>query len=252
LDKIVWENNEDEAIHQLDIPQRLRIKRGKIDVKILKATSDKNSKYDLFQRLNSGGTRLTEQEIRTCIIIMENENFYNELYAMSQNEDFRYCLPITERAKDEQAYLEFIVRFIVSRHGQIEDMGRGLHEYLTESIIKIMKDLEFSIANEKNVFDRFFQYLNTSTGENSFKLYNVEKDAFQGPPTISAFETIVPAVSKRLDAYLKVTPDEFRKKLIQMHSHDEYKAAYRRRSTDRYKTLLSIGEEIFGNNEEEN
>ena len=250
LDKIVWEN-EDEAVPQLDIPQRLRIKRGKIDVKIIKATSDKNAKYDLFQRLNSGGTRLTEQEIRICIIIMEGEDFYDELLKMSQNEDFMSCLPLTERAINEQEHLEYIVRFIVSRHGQLEDMGQGLHEYLTESIIKIMKDSEFSIAKEKKEFDRFFEYLNNCMGEDSFKRYNVKKDAFQGPTTISAFEAIVPAVSKRLDYYQgKVNEVQFREKLIQMHSNEQYKKASQRATTGRYKLLLNFGEEFFGNNAE--
>ena len=121
LENIVWEN-EEESVYQLSRAQRIMIKRAKIDVKILKATSDKDSKYDLFQRLNSGGTSLTPQEVRTCIIIMENEEFYRSLLEMSNNEDFKDCLPLTDRAVDEQENIEFVVRFIVSRHGDIKDM----------------------------------------------------------------------------------------------------------------------------------
>ena len=226
------------------------IKRAKIDVKILKATSDIDSKYDLFQRLNSGGTRLTPQEVRTCLIIMEKEEFYNDLEEMSKNEDFKACLPLTERSINEQENLEYIVRFIVSRHGNIDDIGQSLHDYLNDYIIKIIRHSAFSISEERRVFNELFKYLNNCTGEDSFKRYNTEKSAFQGPPTISAFEAIIPAVSKRLDYYLKMPCDEFKRKLIALHQHEKYKTAYQRRSTDRYKSLLKVGEEIFGADED--
>jgi len=247
LGEIVWQND-DENIYQLTQAQRLAIKRGKIDVKLLKSTSDKNSKYDLFQRLNSDGTRLTEQEIRTCLIIMESENFYSELLEMSKNSDFMTCLPLTARAIKEQENLEFIVRFIVSRHGKIENMQQGLHNYFSESIIDIIRNPSFSVSEEKIVFSRFFALLNNAAGEDAFRRYNNDKQAFQGPPTSSAFEAIAPAVSKRLDYYSAMSSENFKKMIIGLHSHEDYKTAYNRRSTDRYKTLLGIGEEIFGNN----
>lgn len=113
LKGVVWES-EDPGVYQLTAPQRLLIKRAKIDVKLLKATSDTNAKYDLFQRLNSGGSHLTPQEVRTCLIIMENKEFYAKLLQMSNNDDFRATLPLTERALSEQEDLEFVIRFIVA------------------------------------------------------------------------------------------------------------------------------------------
>ena len=248
LDGIVWES-EDENCYQLSRAQRILIKRAKIDVKILKSTSDKDSKYDLFQRLNAGGTRLSPQEIRTCIIIMENEEFYDELLEFCKNENFKACLPLTERAINEQENLEFVVRFIVSRHGNLAEIGQSLHDYLTESIVNIIRNPGFSLSDEKKVFDELFEYLNQCVGESTFKRYNVDKESFQGPPTISAFEAIIPAVSKRLALYLKTPHDEFKSKIISLHKHSQYKTVYQRRSTDRYKALMMIGEEIFGQNE---
>ncbi|MCL1884741.1 MAG: DUF262 domain-containing protein [Defluviitaleaceae bacterium] len=247
LGKIVWQND-DENIYQLTQAQRLAIKRGKIDVKLLKSTSDKNSKYDLFQRLNSGGTRLTEQEIRTCLIIMESEDFYSELLEMSKNNDFKTCLPLTERAIKEQENLEFIVRFIVSRHGKIENIEQGLHNYLSESIIGIIRDPLFSVLEEKKVFSMFFSLMNNAAGEDAFRRYNKDKQAFQGPPTISAFEAIAPTVSKRLEHFSSIPAEDFKNMIIGLHSNEAYKTAYNRRSTDRYKTLLLLGKELFGNN----
>ena len=45
------------------------IKRGKLGIQILQKKSDEASKYDLFQRLNSGGMIANPQEIRNCALI---------------------------------------------------------------------------------------------------------------------------------------------------------------------------------------
>ena len=45
LENIVWEDENDD-VYQLTQAQRLLIKRAKIDVKLLKSTSDKDAKYD--------------------------------------------------------------------------------------------------------------------------------------------------------------------------------------------------------------
>lgn len=56
--------------------QRIDFKRSKMDVKIIKKGSDEDAKYELFQRLNTGGSALSDQETRNCLIIMTNKKFW--------------------------------------------------------------------------------------------------------------------------------------------------------------------------------
>jgi uncharacterized protein with ParB-like and HNH nuclease domain len=70
-----WQKDDD-LLNSLDQTQRLIIKRSKLGVQIIKKESDKDTKFELFQRLNTGGTSLTEQEIRNCILVMINIDFY--------------------------------------------------------------------------------------------------------------------------------------------------------------------------------
>ena len=51
-------------------------RQEKIDVKILLRDSDEQAKYELFQRINTGGTPLSDQEVRNCILIMVNREAY--------------------------------------------------------------------------------------------------------------------------------------------------------------------------------
>ncbi|WP_417512942.1 DUF262 domain-containing protein [Marinobacter sp.] len=80
----VWAEG-DEAI---DKPMQLQIKRARLRVEILLKESDENAKFELFQRLNTGGAHLSEQEVRNCVAVMVNLEFYKLLKALSGYEPF--------------------------------------------------------------------------------------------------------------------------------------------------------------------
>ena len=56
-----WEPSGDGAADGIGTPQQLQIKRARIRVEILRQESDPQAKYELFQRLNTGGASLSEQ-----------------------------------------------------------------------------------------------------------------------------------------------------------------------------------------------
>jgi uncharacterized protein with ParB-like and HNH nuclease domain len=60
-----WEENGGNG-QGLNREQQLIIKRSKLDIKIVLRESDESSKYELFQRLNTGGSSLSDQELRNC------------------------------------------------------------------------------------------------------------------------------------------------------------------------------------------
>ena len=106
-----WQKD-DEAANSFDQAQRLIIKRAKLGVQIIKKESDKDTKFELFQRLNTGGTALTEQEIRNCILVMINKAFYTWLSGLSKHEGFKSTIPITDRALEEQYDMELALSLI--------------------------------------------------------------------------------------------------------------------------------------------
>ena len=62
LDNKVWANEPVETA--IGTTNQLIIRRSKIDVKIILRESSESSKYELFQRLNTGGSQLSDQELR--------------------------------------------------------------------------------------------------------------------------------------------------------------------------------------------
>lgn len=137
LEQMQW--SDDDSDKALDREQQLLIKRSKLDVKIVLRESDEASKYELFQRLNTGGSPLSDQELRNCILIMVNRDFYHWLISLAQDSNFRSCIALTDRALEEQYDIELIARFLVFRNitqKKLRDIG-DIGEFLTDEIVTL-------------------------------------------------------------------------------------------------------------------
>jgi hypothetical protein len=78
-----------------ELPQsaKLKIKRARLDLKIVLNTSDTSAKYELFQRLNTGGSLATDQEVRNCLLIMLNPQFYEWMANLGKDQNSRAAFP---------------------------------------------------------------------------------------------------------------------------------------------------------------
>ncbi|CDN46165.1 DUF262 domain-containing protein, partial [Paenibacillus sp. P22] len=117
-----WESEDEE--NSLDEAQRRFIKRAKLDIKIVEKSSDPNAKYELFQRLNTGGAHLSPQEIRNCLLVMINRDLYLAIKELNEYENFKDCLPLTDNNVEQQNDMEMVVRFIVARHSNLDEINR--------------------------------------------------------------------------------------------------------------------------------
>jgi hypothetical protein len=174
--------------------QRLLIKRAKIDVAILKQESDPMAKYELFQRLNTGGSIATDQEIRNCLLIMSNPDLYRWLRDLSQNEAFQSCIFLSDKARQEQYDLELLLRFIIFRSMDQKTLNEIPYRDISELITR--RAVDFSAAStldreaEEAAFNITFRILSKQLEENSFRKYDFQKEKFVGGFLISAFEAV--------------------------------------------------------------
>ncbi len=108
LNQLMWESD-DEKDAVLSFPLRLSMERVRMRVEILAQGSDPSTKYDLFQRLNTGGTKLSPQEARNSAAAMLNEELYDMLARLSEYFSFLNTIEITEHAKKEQKPIELVL-----------------------------------------------------------------------------------------------------------------------------------------------
>lgn len=188
----VW-NEGDSAI---DKSMQMQIKRARIRVEILLKESDENAKYELFQRLNTGGARLSEQEVRNCVAVMINPEFYKLLKKLAEVEEFRLTINQTDKALEKQAGIELVLRYFAFRHHPYKK-GLDVHEYLDESLVELSRNNAIDWDEESKLFKKTFNLLNESLGENAFKRWNGKK--FGGMFLMSLYETIAYGISQNLE-----------------------------------------------------
>jgi hypothetical protein len=186
-----WEDDE-HPDQSLTAAQRLLIKRAKISVSIILKESDDMAKFELFQRLNTGGSMLSDQEVRNSILVMMNRDMYKWMRELANDTDFVSCVSLTERALEEQDDMELVLRFIVFRTlppASFTNLGE-LGEFLTERAKALAQDKTFDYGKEESVFRETFALLAKTLGDDAFRRYDKTKDRFLGGFSVSAFEAV--------------------------------------------------------------
>lgn len=200
-----WQNWK-EGDNAIDKTIQLQIKRSRIRVEILLKESDENAKYELFQRLNTGGAQLSEQEVRNCVAVMINPDFYALLKRLSDLESFKKPTQQTEQALDKQTGVELVLRYFSFRNYPYHNRkGLDVHEYLDEALIQMSKNKEIDWSKEELNFKKTFELLNEALGENSFKRWDGKTASFGGKFLMSLYETIAFGVSQNIDDYEKIS-----------------------------------------------
>ncbi len=199
-----WVASSDDVDDSIGAAQQLQIKRARMRVEILKQESDPQAKFELFQRLNTGGQNLSEQEVRNCVGVMIDKSFQDWLVSRADTPDFRATINQTEAAIERQAHVELALRFFAFRHVAYKP-GLDVHEYLDDALVQLAKSEAFDRASEHTTFDRTFQLLRSAMGENAFKRWNGAD--FTGKFLMSVFEVVALGVSVNIDAIESIGPD---------------------------------------------
>lgn len=201
--------NESDAEKSFTRDQQLVFKRARLDIRIVKKESDPNAKYELFQRLNTGGTNLSEQEVRNCLMIMLNIDFYRWMDKLTKMKDFEDTINISDRLIEEQYKMELILRLLVARFIDFNTVNssQDITDILTKEMIKICKMEGFPYADEEERFTKTFSLLNNLpniSGGDVFKRFNKSSGKFIGAFLSTGYQTIAYGVMKNFDNICKL------------------------------------------------
>ena len=198
-----WED--DDPSQSIGDANQLIIRRSKIDVKIILRESSDSSKYELFQRLNTGGSQLSDQELRNAILIMVNPDVFYWIEDLAHDENFQTCIALSDRLLSERYDLELVTRFLVFRdleESHLSSIG-DIGEFLTESIVGLADSGSFGAKKpiEEDAFRHTFAVLAGSLGDRSFRKYDSVAEKYLGGFLISAFEPIALGVGYNFADY---------------------------------------------------
>jgi hypothetical protein len=124
----------------LDEPDRLRLDDSIIHTIIFKQrepSNDDQSVYEVFERINTTGVKLSDQEVRTCVNFGA---FYELLKRLNDTASWRKIYgPKSERLKDQ----ELILRFLAILH-DVERYERPMKGFLNKFMKKYSKSAELA------------------------------------------------------------------------------------------------------------
>ncbi len=250
LHNAVWERSDlissvplDEQ-HEIDRSQQLSIRRARIGLEILKRPSDDQTKFDLFQRLNAGGTQANAQELRNCIMLMVNGDYYRTVKVAAEKKPFQTVVAVTEDQIERQRHMEFAVRFLVHTYVAY-DGTLDVEDYVDDGIVHLAGASNGVAAAD--LIDRTFVLLNTVAGKDALRRF--ENGRHTGKVGLVGLEGIAVGVAKNLDAILALAaPQEFvRNKVPTFWGHPQT-ASFTSpglRGTTRIQRTVPFGEAWF-------
>ncbi|GAB3224054.1 hypothetical protein [Pseudaeromonas pectinilytica] len=183
---------------------KISFKREKIDVKIIKKESDVNTKFELFQRLNTGGSNLSDQEVRNCLLIMLNPGFFELILEMSRDENFVNTISITDRLIEERFDMELVLRFLIQNMASLAELSaiEDISPFLTNNMKKLASDSDLDVNLIRSLFSATFRYVNVALGDNAYRKWDGTK--YKGSFSIAIFEVITSGVFGYLTSHLEL------------------------------------------------
>ena len=194
LSGLAWDDEVagDDEPRALTPAQRRDIKRAKIDLKIVQRESDPKTKFDLFQRLNSFGSKLSSQEIRNAQLVGVNSRFVEWLSDLAAHEAFGTLIRLPEndlkRKYDEELVLRFLYLHEMSdaQIAGIRNFQDGLEEF---SINLALKFDEQYRQDAETIFRETFNRL-AEADEKILGRWDSTKQDFKGGFLNSSFEAL--------------------------------------------------------------
>ena len=226
---------------------RLIIKRSKINVSIVLKESDETAKYDLFQRLNTGGSDLSPQEVRNCILVMLNKEFYNWLQTLASYEPFQECIALSDRPLKESYDLELALRFLIFSDIDTQELNQlgDVGIFITEKMRVLAVDNNFDKVSWETLFKKTFDLLSENLSDESFKRYDIGKHKFTGGFLLSQYEVVAYGVGNNLKNSNPVI--DIREKAASIWSDKRYTewSGSGITATRRLPRILPFGREVF-------
>ena len=149
-----------------------RVRYYKIRAITFQKDSNKNLKFEIFERLNTGSVQLNDQELRNCLY---RGNFNVALKEMAEDPDFMFICGLKnpdKRMKDK----ELVLRFCAFYHKTYLNYKAPMRNFLNSEARDKRDISEKEVVELKTAFKNACQIIRSIFGKNSFKRFYKGKD----------------------------------------------------------------------------
>ncbi|WP_305846304.1 hypothetical protein [Photobacterium kishitanii] len=200
----------------------MNLEKSRLKINIILTQNSDEAQYELFQRLNTGGTTLSEQEVRNCLMLMLNTDFYSVINTLKDYPNFKNCINLPTNNYDQEYHMELILRMFIGyanlvnyeKHGPISKII--LSEFINQETTNLISNA--NIEEFENAFKKTFDKLYSVLGDNSFKKYDKYKHHFYGAFNVSVFEMITSGISANINTIVNIGDDVLKQKIIDIYN----------------------------------
>ena len=224
-----------------DLPLKfqLNIKRSTCRVEIIKWDSNYDMRYELFNRLNTGGSALTDQEIRNCIFRGVSDEFNTYLKEASLNEDYMALISPTDKQVSELYMQELVLRYS-SLYKNAENIRNNISQHMTDfmrSVVEEKVDFDYELMKKKLSMT---SKLLLEVGDDAFKARN---NAFSS----SLYDAVFVLVAENIEIYKNINIEKIKSAISQIKNNQEFQSLMgsSAASNTRVKKRQLIAKDIF-------
>ncbi|KJC37145.1 hypothetical protein UP09_28285 [Bradyrhizobium sp. LTSP885] len=210
-----------DTFSNLDSATRRRFQSTQIVAHVIEPQTPDEVKYDIFNRVNTGGSPLKAQEIRHCMSKSRSRDFLRELVeGHNFNEATQYAFwnkTKTERRNHRMSDRELALRFCAFRTVSIDEYSEAtsLDSFLLEFTRRIDSPAsDINLRRLATLFDRSMINCEKILGDAAFRRWLPGPERRRGPINRAVFESQALALSRypleRLLPFKKEILESFR------------------------------------------
>ncbi len=221
-----------------------KLENKKLTIFSLKPSTPMVVIYDLFNRINTGGTQLNRQEVRNCIFIGESTKLLLEL---SSTIEFKNAIDwgiSPKRMKDR----EVVLRYLAFRWGDFQNNYDGdLSNFLETVMGKINKMGTSKIEEIRKDFSRVMKWAYKLWNRNCFR---IKTATTRGVINTAILESVCLFLAKKDDDYLESNREMILSNYADLLTDDTYISSVSRATGSKQNVLhrFEKAEEILSKN----
>lgn len=210
---------------QLPLTLRLQVKRSAVRALVIKRQSRDFLRYEMFKRLNTGGSELSEQEIRNCSARLFGGvgiAFYEFLIRLSKKAEFeRLTETLADSDQEKRGREELVLRFFAAKDGAKfyhGNVANWLNDYMDAVLLG---KHPFIYGEQEAIFDRVFSAIEKTSGESAFCKFKNDRPV--GGLAPAYYEAMVCAFARSIDKVESGDSGRTNAAVIQARQSDDFK-----------------------------
>lgn len=221
---------------------RTKIEDKKLFIYVIRPSVPLQMVYDIFHRINTGGTQLTRQEIRNCFYIGPATRLLKEL---SERPSFRQAIDngiSPKRMKDREAVLRFLA-FRILDH--TKEYKNDMDAFLGKAMSQINKMSQLELDELGNEFEKVMKLTYEFFGSQNFRL---PTETTRGQINIAILESVCYFFAEQPESFLSANKLKIKENFTKLLADSVYIDAVRFSTGDTRRVIrrFDLGQVILG------